>query len=346
MRQSLQRIVRTEPHDISEFVKSKKTLVVVDSATIRRDQNVRTESTEPHIDLNFDCGASPGALKRVEVAGMNYIRLESVSGTVARTSTGYLVVPQGMCVLCVNLKGTIIARAGTQGKLVLIPPRSITFVRSAKLILQAARGEHLTQLLSWEGRVTPLLENWIATKINRSTAGSPRSVACRPIDPQFQSTLARFELAAANPGETMEPLMVSVIYEFVARLMTGSDQVQLAAVPADLPDTIRELILRVRQKPSLGWPLRDAADAAGYSPFHFSRVFKNLVGYGFHEYVDRCRTESAVELLCTTDQAVDQVASSCGFGTTQGLRESVKEYLGLVPSELRSIPEPLIEGLE
>ena len=84
---------------------------------------------------------------------------------------------------------------------------------------------------------------------------------------------------------------------------------------------------------------------AGYSPFHFSRVFKNLVGYGFHEYVDRSRTECAVEMLCTTDSAVDVVASSCGFGTTQGLRESVKEYLGLVPSELRAIPDP-IEPIE
>lgn len=307
---------------------------------------MRTEGNEPHIDINFDCGASPGALKRSEVAGMNYIRLENLSGTVARTATGYLVVPSGMCSLCVNLKGTLIARTGVQGRLVLIPPRSITFIRGARLILQAARGEHQSQLLSWEGRVTPLLDNWISTRVNRSNSNSPRSVACRPIDPHFKTTLARFDQAVANPNDTMEPLIVSVIYEFVARLMIGSDQVQLAAVPMDLPDTIRELVQRVRQNPSLGWPLRDAADAAGYSPFHFSRVFKNLVGYGFHEYVDRCRTECAVELLCTTDQAVDQVASSCGFGTTQGLRESVKEYLGLVPSELRSIPEPLIEGLE
>jgi transcriptional regulator GlxA family with amidase domain len=57
--------------------------------------------------------------------------------------------------------------------------------------------------------------------------------------------------------------------------------------------------------------------------------------------VDRCRTECAVELLCSSDSAVDLVASSCGFGTTQGLRESVKEYLGLVPSEIRSFPDTI-----
>jgi AraC-like DNA-binding protein len=153
--------------------------------------------------------------------------------------------------------------------------------------------------------------------------------------------LSRFEEAIAGPKELMEPQVVSFIYEVVARLVVGLDQVQLAAVPLDLPDTIKDLVAKVRLNPSLGWPLKDAADMAGYSPFHFSRVFKNLVGYGFHEYVDRSRTECAVEMLCTTDNAVDVVASSCGFGTTQGLRESVKEYLGLVPSELRAIPDPI-----
>ena len=307
---------------------------------------MRTDGNEPHIDLNFDCGASQGGLKRVEVPGMNYLRLEQVSGTVARTSTGYLVVPNGMCALCINLKGTLIVRSGVQGRLILVPPRSITFVRGARLIVQAARGEHQSQLLSWEGRVTPLLDNWIATRITRSNNGFARPVACKPIDPHFKAAVARYDQAISAANETMEPQVVSVVYEIASKLMMSSDQVQLAAVPNDLPDTIKDLVARVRQNPAHGWPLRDAADAAGYSPFHFSRVFKNLVGYGFHEYVDRCRTETAVELLCTTDQAVDLVASTCGFGTTQGLRESVKEYLGLVPSELRAVPEPLIDGLE
>jgi len=277
---------------------------------------------------------------------MNYVRLENLSGSVQRTSTGYIVVPNGMCALCVNLKGTLILRTGVHGKLILVPPRSLTFVRGARLIVQAARGDHESQLLSWEGRVTPLLDNWITTRAARVSGAGNRAVACRPIDPHFKDAVARFDQSIANPGETMEPSVVSVLYEVVSKLMASSDQVQLAAVPSDLPDTIRDLVLRVRQNPALGWPLRDAADAAGYSPFHFSRVFKNLVGYGFHEYVDRCRTEAAVNLLCTTDHAVDLVASTCGFGTTQGLRESVKEYLGLVPSELRTIPEPLIQGLE
>jgi len=247
--------------------------------------------------------------------------------------------------LCINLRGTLIARTSLQSKLVLIPPRSLTYVRGTKLIVQAARGEHHSQVLSWDSRVTPLLDQWIVTRQNSRTERGPvRSIACKPIEPHFKGALERFS-GAVGSGELMEPQVVSFLYEVVSRLMVGMDQVQLAATPVGLPETIQELIKEVRGNPALPWPLRDAADKAGYSPFHFSRVFKNLVGYGFHEYVDRCRTECAVDMLCTTDSPVDLVASTCGFGTTQGLRESVKEYLGLVPSELRALPDP-IEGVD
>lgn len=299
---------------------------------------MRADGNEPIIDLNFDCGATGGTLKRTDIGGMTYVRHESVTANVQRTATGYINVPQGMNALCINLKGTLIARAGVQGRLVLVPPRSLTYIRGTRLIIQAARGEHHSVLLSWQGNVTSLLDAWILGR-QRSGASNQRAVACKPIDPHFKDAIERFEAAVGRPSETLEPIVVSVIYEIVSRLMIGMDQVQLAAVPMDLPETIKELVVKVRQNPAAGWPLKEAANMAGYSPFHFSRVFKNLVGYGFHEYVDRCRTECAVELLVTTDHAVDLVASTCGFGTTQGLRESVKEYLGLVPSELRAIPE-------
>ncbi|AIE83870.1 helix-turn-helix transcriptional regulator [Fimbriimonas ginsengisoli] len=299
---------------------------------------MRADGNEPIIELNFDCGAS-GALKRTDVGGMTYVRHEVLTANVLRTATGYINVPQGMNALCINLKGTLIARAGVQGRLVLCPPRSLTYIRGTRLIVQAARGEHHSVLLSWQSNVTSLLDAWIQSRHVRNAVGPQRTVACKPIDPHFKGAIERFERAVANPSEILEPMVVSVIYEIVSRLMIGMDQVQLAAVPTDLPETIKELVVEVRGNPAAGWPLKEAASKAGYSPFHFSRVFKNLVGYGFHEYVDRCRTECSVEMLVTTDHAVDLVASTCGFGTTQGLRESVKEYLGLVPSELRAIPE-------
>ncbi len=266
------------------------------------------------------------------------MRLQEVTTSVAKTATGIVNVPSSINALVLNFNGAAIARIGSQGRIILIAPRSVTFIRGGtRLIVTAARGEHVSHILTWPSGMTPLLEHYVAG--SGRSGGSPRMVACKPVDPQFREALERYEKAKGGGVDYAEPLMLSVVYEIVARLVTGGDEVQLAALPPELPETIRELTRKVRGKPSDGWPLKDAADMAGYSPFHFSRVFKQLVGYGFHEYVDRCRTEAAVELLVTTDMAVDLVASNCGFGTTQGLRESIREYLGLVPSELRAVPD-------
>ncbi len=273
---------------------------------------------------------------------MSHVRHEVISATVQRTSTGVVTVPPHMNSLAINTKGTLIIRPSGHGSLVLAPPRSITYVRNSRLIVQAARGEHHLHLISWENRVTPLLYAWMEERHrSRSTVANVRNVACKPIDPYFVVAVDRFEKALQGSNETMEPQMVSFLYDVISRLMVGQNEVQLAAVPADLPETILQLIDKVRKSPASAWPLKEAADMAGYSPFHFSRVFKSLVGYGFHEYVDRCRTECSVDMLVTTDNPVDLVASTCGFGTTQGLRESVKEYLGLVPSELRNVPDSM-----
>ena len=304
---------------------------------------VRPEG-ENTVDIQFECGASATGLKRTEQLGMNYVRLETILGSVPRISTGAAHIPSGVNALLINLSGTLLARSAPSGRLVIVAPRSITFVRSGDFVLQAARGEHESILVTWPTRATSVLGVWLASRNGTKSSASNRVIACKPIDPQFVGAFDRFNAAIKGSPEAMEPLVISVLYEVVARLMSSGDQVQLAALPSNLPETIQDLVTKVRRNPAAPWPLKDAADMAGYSPFHFSRVFKNLVGYGFHEFVDRSRTECAVEMLVTTESAVDLVASTCGFGTTQGLRESVKEYLGLVPSELRALPDIVDRG--
>lgn len=302
---------------------------------------MRPEAIELGIELNFECITHVGGLRRFEFPGLNYIRAETLTAQLSKSSTGVCSVPSGHNALLLNFHGTLMGRSMPGGKLVLAPPRSVTFIRNSRVIVQAARGNHEILAISWPSPVAGLLESWFNSKSGGKVTGNPRNLACRPIDPLFGEAVRRLEAALAGPTEVVEPLVAAFIFEVVPRLMQLPDMVQFATVPDDLQETIQDLIRAVRQSPATPWPLKDAADMAGYSPFHFSRVFKSLVGYGFHEFVDRCRTEAAVEMLLSTENPVDIVANACGFGTTQGLRESVKEYLGLVPSELRSLPEML-----
>jgi len=300
---------------------------------------LRSPANDSAFDLNFDCGQP--AVKRSDNPGLGQLKLESIGISVSRSTSGTIGLPAGTHVLGINYEGAIIARSVNQSRVIIVPPRSVFYVRGPiRLNSLVARGDHKLQMLSWNAAMLPALDQWIQnTGPVRQSKGQYRFVGCKPIDPNFSEPLRRFEEARKQQSELAEPLFMSFIYEAVGRIMVGGDEMQLSPLPADLPEPIQRLTEAVRQNPARSWSLKEASDMASYSPFHFSRVFKQLVSYGFHEYVDRCRTEMAVGLLVSSDKAVDIVAAQSGFGTTQGLRESVREYLGLVPSEFRSLPE-------
>ncbi len=303
---------------------------------------MRAGESEPRFDCHFDCLETQGTLKRAGDATLRHLRLETFLGEVLKTVLGSLNVPSGLSLLAFNTSGTLIARPQSGGKMLLIPPRSATFLRGpVRMTLQAARGTHQTHVLSWQNGFAPLLDHWVTQSGPETPATPTRAIACKPIAPHLGAAFERFEAARDGDHEIAEPLLLSVVHEAAPKLLVGPSEIQLAITPSGLPETIQDLIREVQKDPSAPWPLKEAADRAGYSPFHFSRVFKAMVGYGFHEYVDRSRTGAAVDMLVNTDSPVDLVASSSGFGTTQGLRESIKEYLGLVPSELRATPDPL-----
>jgi transcriptional regulator GlxA family with amidase domain len=78
------------------------------------------------------------------------------------------------------------------------------------------------------------------------------------------------------------------------------------------------------------------ADRAFMSPRNFARVFTREVGSTPAAYVESLRVERARTLLETSDLQLEQVASSCGFGTVETLRRVFGRRLGVNPSDYRS----------
>jgi AraC-like DNA-binding protein len=297
------------------------------------------------VELGFGCEPPLGEYRRTPRWGGETVEVESLVGSCTRPIASVLDVPPDTLLIVFNSRGTVLVRSEYERRWIVCAEKSAVFIRGPlRVPVNVARGLHSAHMITWRGWVTPQLTNWLNQRLQAESEKRLRLIASKPIDPQFSTAHLRFEQALAGPTELIEPMLISVLYELVPRLILGKDELQLAPLPPDLPPSIRKLADHVCKNPGGQWPLKDAAAAAGYSPFHFSRVFKSLVGYGFHEFVDRCRTEFAVSLLCETEEATDLIAQKAGFGTTQGLRESIKEYLGLVPSELRMAAEPISES--
>lgn len=84
-----------------------------------------------------------------------------------------------------------------------------------------------------------------------------------------------------------------------------------------------------------GLSLEEMAGAAGYSPHHFARLFKDATGMPPHRYVVGRRVEMAVGLLAGTDLPLVEVARMCGFSGQSHMGKSVKALTGATPARLR-----------
>lgn len=95
---------------------------------------------------------------------------------------------------------------------------------------------------------------------------------------------------------------------------------------------INLVINYIRQHVADDLSLHTLADVAGFSPFHFHRIFKFSTGENLNQTVKRLRLERAATWLKASPQArLTDVALECGFSSSGDFSRSFKEYFGLAP---------------
>ncbi|WP_245815083.1 helix-turn-helix domain-containing protein [Cystobacter ferrugineus] len=71
------------------------------------------------------------------------------------------------------------------------------------------------------------------------------------------------------------------------------------------------------------------------SPRNFARVFLQELGKTPARYVQQLRVEAARRQLERTDKGVEEIASSCGFGSAEVMRRAFLRGLGVTPARYR-----------
>jgi AraC family transcriptional regulator len=81
--------------------------------------------------------------------------------------------------------------------------------------------------------------------------------------------------------------------------------------------------------------LASAARAVGLSPFHFLRVFANVLGVTPHQYLVRARLRHAARLLADDGRSITDVALDVGFGDLSNFVRTFHRAAGLSPRTFR-----------
>jgi len=83
--------------------------------------------------------------------------------------------------------------------------------------------------------------------------------------------------------------------------------------------------------------LEKAAGIAGFSKFHFSRLFKQCSGYNFYDYLCYRRIKSAENLLLKPEMSITEIALQSGFTSLSTFNRTFKRFKNCTPSEYRKL---------
>lgn len=105
-------------------------------------------------------------------------------------------------------------------------------------------------------------------------------------------------------------------------------------------DTSLDYVKRINQAidhivANLDGPLKldSIAKVACFSPFHFHRVFRLLIGETLNQFVKRVRLERALWMLShKKPRSLTEIALACGFTSNSNFSRAFKQRYGVAPS--------------
>ena len=86
--------------------------------------------------------------------------------------------------------------------------------------------------------------------------------------------------------------------------------------------------------------LEQVSSMMHFSPSHFSKTFKKLMGMNYVTYVNMVRIEQAIQRLNTGQYRMIDIALECGFTNIRSFNRVFKEIIGYTPTDFSSQVDP------
>ena len=104
----------------------------------------------------------------------------------------------------------------------------------------------------------------------------------------------------------------------------------------DYKERMLKVLLHIQQHLDEETPLDELARVAAFSPYHFHRIFRGMLGESVKEHIRRLRLERAAMRLKHSDTPVLTIAVEAGYESHEAFTRAFKVKMGRTPSQFRS----------
>lgn len=109
-----------------------------------------------------------------------------------------------------------------------------------------------------------------------------------------------------------------------------------SSTQADYAERILRVLVHVQHNLDAAMSLDDLASIAHFSPFHFHRVFRGLVGESVQQHIRRLRLERAAMRLKHTDRPITSIAFEAGYEAHESFTRAFHRAFGRSPRDFRT----------
>ena len=129
--------------------------------------------------------------------------------------------------------------------------------------------------------------------------------------------------------------MLTAVREF--QITKSEENSAASSVNADESRKFGLVTKYINQNYMYELPLDKLASIAGYSKYHFSRIFKEYNGMSYIQYINSKRIKAAERLMADSSLPITEVAMQCGFSSLTTFNRAFRKAKGCTPTEFRKL---------
>ena len=117
-----------------------------------------------------------------------------------------------------------------------------------------------------------------------------------------------------------------------------ADQARRLKLAAQYRGRINLAVDNIESNLCRDFTLEEIAAVAGFSKYHFHRIFFTFTGETLFQFIQRLRLEKGATMLLNDHaKPVTDIALDCGFANSSSFAKSFKQYFGYTATEWRDL---------